>query len=55
MFLFSTPLRRQQNDPHRWARPCAVRRRDAKLPNSRRSLSVKSIATAILPIANPPR
>src|ERR1700722_16527411 len=35
----------------RWARPCAVRRRDAKLPSSRRSLSLKSTPTAVLPIA----
>jgi hypothetical protein len=55
MFLFSTPSATSKTIRARWARPCAVRHRDAKLPNSRRSLSVKSIATTILPIANPPR
>lgn len=35
----------------RCANPCAVLRRDARLSSSRRSLSVKSIPTAVLPLA----
>jgi hypothetical protein len=47
-------FRRQQNDPRPLGQTLAVRRRGAKLPSSRRSLSLKSIATAVLPIPNPP-
>jgi hypothetical protein len=39
----------------RCASPCAVFRRDAKLSSSRRSLCVRSIATAVFPIAKSPR
>jgi hypothetical protein len=42
---------RVQNDPRPLRQPCAVLRRDARLSSSRRSLCVKSIATAVLPIA----
>ena len=38
----------------RCAEPCAVFRREPKLSSSRRSLSVRSIVTAVLPTANPP-
>ena len=55
MSLFSTPSAANKTIRARSARPCAVFRRAAKLPSSPRSLSVKSIATALLPIANPPQ
>ena len=35
----------------RWASPCAVLRRHARLSSAPRSLGVKSIATAVFPIA----
>src|SRR6185437_674428 len=54
MSLFSTPSAASKTIRARWARPCAVFRRAAKLPSSRRSLSVKSITTAVLPIVDPP-
>ena len=54
--LVLQPVRRKHNDPRPLSQPLrAVRRRDAKPSSSRRSSSVKPIATAILLIANPPR
>ena len=41
----------QKNDARPLGQPCAVLRRDARLSSSPRSLAVKSIATAVLPIA----
>jgi hypothetical protein len=55
MSLFSSPSAASKMIRARWANPCAVFRRDAKPPSSRRSLSLNSMATAVLPIANPPR
>ena len=55
MSLFSAPSAAKRTMRARCASPCAVFRRDAKLSSSRRSLCVRSIATAVFPIANSPR
>jgi hypothetical protein len=55
MSLFSAPSAAKTPIRARCAKPCAVLRRDAKPSSSRRSLSLNSLATAVLLIANPPR
>jgi hypothetical protein len=51
MCLFSARSAACKTIRARWASPCAVLRRDTRLSSSRSSLGVKSIATAVLPIA----
>ena len=55
MSLFFAPSAACKTIRAHWARLCAVLRRDARLSSSRRSLCLKSIATAVLPHRqNPP-
>ena len=54
MSLFSSPSAASRMIRARWANPCAVFRRDAKPPSSRRSLSLNSMATAeVDPVLGP--